>query len=102
MQKFSAWSLLKEAFNGHQGWKSQWRRAAPKAEYDAIVIGGGHNGLIAAAYLARAKKKVLVVERRHLLGGCSVSEPVWPLMSETEPAEAMDETVAYFSAPPAA
>ncbi|MFM7116885.1 MAG: phytoene desaturase family protein [Planctomycetota bacterium] len=49
-----------------------------RSEYDAIVIGGGHNGLIAAAYLARAKKKVLVVERRHLLGGCSVSEPVWP------------------------
>ncbi|MFM7739231.1 MAG: phytoene desaturase family protein, partial [Planctomycetota bacterium] len=49
-----------------------------RSEYDAIVIGGGHNGLIAAAYLARAKKKVLVAERRHLLGGCSVSEPVWP------------------------
>jgi phytoene dehydrogenase-like protein len=49
-----------------------------RSEYDAIVIGGGHNGLIAAAYLARAKKKVLVVERRHLLGGCSVSEPIWP------------------------
>ena len=45
MQKFSAWSLLKEAFNGHQGWKSQWRRAAPKAEYDAIVIGGGVGNL---------------------------------------------------------
>ena len=49
-----------------------------KSKYDAIVIGGGHNGLITAAYLARAGKSVLVLERRHLLGGCSVSEPLWP------------------------
>ena len=36
--------------------------------YDAIVIGGGHNGLVTAAYLARAGKKVCVLERRHVLG----------------------------------
>ncbi len=46
--------------------------------FDCIVIGGGHNGLIAAAYLARAGKKVCVLERRHVLGGCSVSEELWP------------------------
>jgi len=46
--------------------------------YDAIVIGGGHNGLVAAAYLARAGKRVLVLERRHLVGGASVSEEVFP------------------------
>ncbi|MFN5708613.1 MAG: phytoene desaturase family protein, partial [Planctomycetota bacterium] len=49
-----------------------------RTSYDAIVIGGGHNGLITAAYLARAGKRVLVLERRHVLGGCSVSEPIWP------------------------
>jgi len=47
-------------------------------QYDAVVIGGGHNGLVNAAYLARAGKKVLVLERRHLLGGAAVSEQVFP------------------------
>ncbi|HKS96893.1 MAG TPA: NAD(P)/FAD-dependent oxidoreductase [Terriglobia bacterium] len=48
------------------------------AKYDAIVIGGGHNGLVNAAYLARAGKKVLVLERRHVLGGAAVTEEVFP------------------------
>jgi phytoene dehydrogenase-like protein len=47
-------------------------------KYNAIVIGGGHNGLTAAAYLARAGRKVLVLERRHLLGGAAVTEEVFP------------------------
>ena len=46
--------------------------------YDAVVIGGGHNGLTAAAYLARAGRKVLVLERRHVLGGAAVTEEVFP------------------------
>jgi len=47
-------------------------------KYDAIVIGGGHNGLTAAAYLARAGKKVLILERRYVLGGAAVTEEVFP------------------------
>ncbi len=47
-------------------------------KYDAIVIGGGHNGLITAAYLAKAGKKVLVLEKRYLVGGASVTEEIYP------------------------
>jgi phytoene dehydrogenase-like protein len=46
--------------------------------YDVIVIGGGHNGLVNAAYLARAGKRVVVCERRHVLGGAAVTEEVFP------------------------
>jgi len=48
------------------------------SRYDAIVIGGGHNGLVAAAYLARGGKKVVVLERRHLVGGAAVTEEMVP------------------------
>jgi phytoene dehydrogenase-like protein len=45
--------------------------------YDAVIVGGGHNGLTAAAYLAKAGRKVLVLERRHVLGGAAVTEEVF-------------------------
>src|SRR5512143_4102904 len=47
-------------------------------KFDAIIIGAGHNGLVNAAYLARAGKKVLVLERRPVVGGASVTEEIYP------------------------
>ncbi|UCG75679.1 MAG: NAD(P)/FAD-dependent oxidoreductase [Gemmatimonadota bacterium] len=49
-----------------------------RARPDAVIVGGGHNGLVNAAYLARAGLNVLVLERRHVLGGAAVTEEVFP------------------------
>jgi phytoene dehydrogenase-like protein len=46
--------------------------------YDSIIIGAGHNGLVTAAYLAKAGQRVLVLERRDILGGCCITEELWP------------------------
>src|SRR3954468_22011946 len=48
------------------------------SDFEAIVVGGGHNGLTAAAYLARAGVSVCVLERRDVLGGACVTEELWP------------------------
>lgn len=50
-------------------------------QYDAIIVGAGHNGLTAAAYLARAGRRVLVLERRTIVGGCAVTEEVDPKLA---------------------
>jgi phytoene dehydrogenase-like protein len=52
--------------------------SSKSSAYDAVIIGGGHNGLVAAAYLARAGLKVVVFEGRHVLGGAAVTEEVFP------------------------
>jgi phytoene dehydrogenase-like protein len=52
--------------------------AINRAAYDCVIIGGGHNGLVTAAYLTKAGKRVCVLERRHVLGGASVTEELWP------------------------
>ena len=53
-------------------------KVPPTKTYDAIVVGGGHNGLTAAAYLARAGLSILVLERREIVGGCCVTEEIAP------------------------
>jgi phytoene dehydrogenase-like protein len=57
--------------------RRRYTRPVP-AEYDAIIVGGGHNGLTTAAYLGRAGLKTLTLERRGVLGGAAVSERPWP------------------------
>jgi len=52
--------------------------STPTQSYDAIVVGAGHNGLICAAYLAKAGRKVLVLERRHQVGGATTTEEIYP------------------------
>ncbi len=57
---------------------SQNHKTGVNSVYDAIVVGGGHNGLTAAAYLARAGLSTLVLERRHIVGGCCTTEEIAP------------------------
>jgi phytoene dehydrogenase-like protein len=47
-------------------------------QYDAVIVGGGHNGLVCGTYLAKAGLKVCVLERRSIIGGAVVSEELWP------------------------
>ena len=65
-------------FETHSVTSSQSTKIGASSIYDAIVIGAGHNGLTAAAYLARAGLSTLVLERREIVGGCCVTEEIAP------------------------
>ena len=69
--RYSALSLLKQAFSGHSGWPEQWRHARPKASYDAIIVGAGGHGLATAYYMAseHGLTNIAVLEKGWLGGG---------------------------------
>lgn len=71
MEKYSAFSLLKNALSGHRKWPKAWRDAEPKSAYDVVIIGGGGQGLATAYYLAKKYgiKHVAVLEKGWLGGG---------------------------------
>src|SRR5262245_46577859 len=71
------WHQAPDAYH-MRGFHSALQRMTMAGKYDAIIIGGGHNGLVAACYLAKAKWKVLVLERRYVVGGACVSEETFP------------------------
>ncbi|MGJ8596450.1 sarcosine oxidase subunit beta family protein [Sulfitobacter sp.] len=69
--RFSGWRILREGLSGNKGWHPHWRDAEPKAEYDAIIIGGGGHGLSTAYYLAKehGMTNIAVIEKGYLGGG---------------------------------
>src|SRR3546814_17650810 len=71
MQHYSLFSLFRQGLRNHTGWREQWRAAAPKSQYDAIIIGGGGHGLGAAFYLARdyGLTNIAVLEKGWIGGG---------------------------------
>jgi len=71
MQPFSAFSLLRRGLSGHRDWTPQWRRAAPRDSYDAVICGGGGHGLGTAYYLAaeHGLRRIAVLEKSWIGGG---------------------------------
>ena len=71
MQRFSAFSIIRRGLTGNESWRPQWRRASPKASYDAIIVGGGGHGLGAAYYLAKEHglTNIAVIEKGWIGGG---------------------------------
>ena len=71
MQKYSVFSLIKNAFSNHENWEIAWKDPTPKSEYDVVIIGGGGHGLATAYYLAKEHNitNVAVIEKGWIGGG---------------------------------
>lgn len=71
-------TLLRHCNSGGRKIPTGTKHYSTAAPYDAVIVGAGHNGLVCGSYLARAGKRVLVLERRHIVGGAAISEEVMP------------------------
>jgi len=71
MQRYSIFSLIKNAFSNHQNWEVAWKDPEPKKEYDVIIVGGGGHGLATAYYLAKEHNitNVAILEKGWIGGG---------------------------------
>ncbi|MEM7084032.1 MAG: sarcosine oxidase subunit beta family protein [Pseudomonadota bacterium] len=71
MKKYNAFALLKNALSGNVNWQENWRDAAPKKSYDAVIVGGGGHGLATAYYLAKehGMRNIAVLEKGWIGGG---------------------------------
>ena len=69
--RYSIFSLIKNAFSYHENWQKAWRDPQPKKEYEAVIVGGGGHGLATAFYLAKKHnmKNIAVVEKGWIGGG---------------------------------
>src|ERR1044072_1520294 len=77
--KTRAWTSAGTWRNTSASWRISASESTRLAHHDVIVVGGGHNGLTAAFYLARSGLKTVVLERREILGGCCVTEEIDPI-----------------------
>lgn len=72
------WSSSVKRFSSRRWISTSSGKRLPNRKWDAVVIGGGHNGLISAAYLAKFGLSVVVLEKRHIIGGAAVTEEIVP------------------------
>ena len=71
MNKYSIFSLARNALSHHENWQKAWRSPSPKKSYDAIIVGGGGHGLATAYYLAKehGMRNIAVLEKGWIGGG---------------------------------
>src|SRR5205807_2528786 len=96
MQSFSGLTLLLRGLTGQRGWTPQWRSPEPRAEYDALIVGGGGHGLGAAYYLASEHRLTnIAVLEKGWIGGGNTGRPVLGAALQRRGGTARHDAVAW-------